>query len=558
MVSRLNGSPSPPIHDNDEESPDMNQFNTFIIVCAPIVKQCPQWTASEISTGVSRGVLSFTENYNRSPGRHHIIACRIRTTAHMGLTSKILGLAWTATALAASYIGVTAYHEHWSKDKADIIYEKTRRNQTILERCKTLLSEYATPLWGMNSHLQTGYNSLFRNVQRPEYHRERLYASDGGLIVMDWLLAEEDDLPKLFGLNLSAGYSKPEIEVPTEEPREGDMSRTDFSHQDASSSSSTSERPTVIISPGICNNSDAHYIRGFSAAAQKAGYRVVIFTPRGCAELATTVKLFTWGDTSDLECAIHHVQELFPRSPLLGVSFSLGANLMGRYVGRQGKIDIDFCREREKREPNYKQPLTLVVAVSLNANGHEAIKHLKTRYPNTYYAFLSKKLVNLLERHQEAFAKELDVKELVKSIRTVEDYDREFSCKVDPSIAFETYYLDQSCKDDLRNITVPTLILNALDDPLVPSETLPKDLPSINHNVTLALTNHGGHLGWAQTDSNGGPLSFLVPSETHWHDIAILEWIRATLDVLREEKEEKEEEEKEEEKEEQVTVAPDM
>eukprot|EP01117_Protostelium_nocturnum_P003660 TRINITY_DN14945_c0_g1_i2.p1 TRINITY_DN14945_c0_g1~~TRINITY_DN14945_c0_g1_i2.p1 ORF type:complete len:214 (+),score=71.50 TRINITY_DN14945_c0_g1_i2:781-1422(+) len=199
---------------------------------------------------------------------------------------------------------------------------------------------------------------------------------------------------------------------------------------------------------------------------------------------------------------------------------------MSRYVGQHGA--------KGREDPNHKQPFKVAVSVSLNADGHQAINHLKTNYPNTYYAIVSRKLISLLDRHKEVFAKELDVPELLKSIKTVEDYDREFTCKVNPGISSESYYLDHSCKEDLVQVSIPMLLLNALDDPLVPKEFIPYDLPQKNPNIFLALTKHGGHLGWAQHDESAS-LGLFVPSNVHWHDLAILDFIASALTVLEEE-----------------------
>lgn len=86
------------------------------------------------------------------------------------------------------------------------------------------------------------------------------------------------------------------------------------------------------------------YVRSILAAACPSvregglGYRGVVINFRGCASVPiTSPMLYSAGYTDDLRTALMYIQNLYPDSPLLGLGFSLGANIMCRYFGEEGK-----------------------------------------------------------------------------------------------------------------------------------------------------------------------------------------------------------------------------
>jgi predicted alpha/beta-fold hydrolase len=78
----------------------------------------------------------------------------------------------------------------------------------------------------------------------------------------------------------------------------------------------------------------------------------------------------------------------------------------------------------------------------------------------------------------------------------------------------EHYYSTQSSRRYLADITVPTLIIQAEDDPLIPAEVFAAPALSANPNIQFHLTRHGGHLG------------FLARGQRRfWLDHTVVAWI---------------------------------
>ncbi|KAG9409348.1 hypothetical protein AC1031_019600 [Aphanomyces cochlioides] len=97
--------------------------------------------------------------------------------------------------------------------------------------------------------------------------------------------------------------------------------------------------PLQLLLHGLTGGSRAIYIRMHADRLLKAGYRVVVMNARGCNKTPVrTPKLFSLGCTNDLrESVVHIRQRIGARVLLIGVGFSLGANLLVKYLGEEGK-----------------------------------------------------------------------------------------------------------------------------------------------------------------------------------------------------------------------------
>jgi len=268
---------------------------------------------------------------------------------------------------------------------------------------------------------------------------------------------------------------------------------------------SRSPVPVIILVPGLCNHSHEHYLRHFSRCCKKRGYRAVIFHPRGTDQL-TTPKLFTYGGTSELRQTIEHIRAKLPCAALIGVGFSMGGNILMRLVGQ----DSEFARAH----------LACAISISQGYDGLQGIKYLQT---TMFHNILIRKLLKLFARHADVFRRNsnINVDHVLNSVSDIEEFDQLVTCTTYGFKDPETYYKDNSCIHHLHKVSIPSLLLNALDDPLVPPSLIPSHIPLQNEHVILATTQYGGHLGWAQ--------GFLLPFRTHWHELVTLQFIDAVL-----------------------------
>jgi predicted alpha/beta-fold hydrolase len=85
------------------------------------------------------------------------------------------------------------------------------------------------------------------------------------------------------------------------------------------------------------------------------------------------------------------------------------------------------------------------------------------------------------------------------------DFDHIYTGPIHGFKSAMDYYNRNSAKYFVHDINIPTLIVNAKNDPLVPYESLPIDVIEKMPNVILELTEQGGHCGFrpCQVQTNG-------------------------------------------------------
>mmetsp|Transcript_23268 Transcript_23268/g.26676 ORF Transcript_23268/g.26676 Transcript_23268/m.26676 type:complete len:114 (+) Transcript_23268:357-698(+) len=94
----------------------------------------------------------------------------------------------------------------------------------------------------------------------------------------------------------------------------------------------------VIIVPGICEDGNAPYVINSVKASLENGYSAVVVNHRGCAQTKLlTPTTYHGGSSFDTKHAIEFIQNKFPETPLYGISFSLGSNILTRYLGEEGE-----------------------------------------------------------------------------------------------------------------------------------------------------------------------------------------------------------------------------
>jgi len=232
-----------------------------------------------------------------------------------------------------------------------------------------------------------------------------------------------------------------------------------------------------------------------------------VYTPRGCVGEVKTPRLFTFGDTEDFRLALRHLKQHSPPSEqFVAVGFSLGANLVCKYLGEVGASD----------EPDF---FRCGVSISQGYDGARGIRHLEKQ--PFYEKGLVSRLKKLVRRNSHVFADHVDVDYILTQVTGITEFDRHFTCKLWQFPDPETYYAKHSCADYLEHVRQPLLLLNALDDPLVTHEAIPYNLTQHNDNIILATTEYGGHLGWCE--------GVVIPSLTHWHERVCLEYISTIL-----------------------------
>jgi len=243
------------------------------------------------------------------------------------------------------------------------------------------------------------------------------------------------------------------------------------------------DRPTVLVLHGLESGSRARPVLGFLAAIAKRGWRAAAVNLRSCSgEPNRLARAYHGGDTADLALAVDRLTAQAPRAPLACIGLSLGGNILLKYLGERGTA--------------LPASLKAAVAVSAPADLAASARVFERGSANRFYM---RRLVRSLKRKTQAkLARHpaLISPERLNAIRTIADFDEAVTAPIHGFRNAEHYWKSASCGLFLAAIRIPTLLINAKDDPLVPSWAIQQRAAEQNSRLTADITDRGGHLGF--------------------------------------------------------------
>ena len=255
---------------------------------------------------------------------------------------------------------------------------------------------------------------------------------------------------------------------------------------------------TVLILHGLEGSLESHYTGGLLCALEHSGYKAGLMYFRGCSgEPNRLPRSYHSGDTGDLDTVIRHIRKLRPGKPLAAIGVSLGGNVLLKWLGEQaGNADI-----------------TTAIAISVPLDLHEAAVKLGNGASRIYQHHLLKRLRDSVTikatRHEPPFP--LD---RLDELDSFHKFDNEVTAPLHGFRDVDDYYASSSSKQFLKRIEIPTLLLQAVDDPFLPSEALPKS-DELGPAVTLELARHGGHVGFVTGGNPFKPRYWLEERALH-------------------------------------------
>jgi predicted alpha/beta-fold hydrolase len=260
-------------------------------------------------------------------------------------------------------------------------------------------------------------------------------------------------------------------------------------------------RAQIVFLHGLEGSADAGYIASFAQAALLRGFgvhRMNLRTCGGTEELCET--MYHSGLTSDTRFVLERLQDRGPDLRFL-VGFSLGGNVALKLAGELGNTDL----------------LAGVCAISTPIDLAACVRAMDKR-PNLLYARRFLDRLRGRVRKKSKLAPNLYSAKGLKEVRTIWEFDDCFTAPLFGFGSAANYYATQSAIRYLDAIRIPTLTITAKDDPLVPFEIYSHPAFSSNPYITLAATDHGGHLGF---------ISRRKPR--FWLDTFALNWITDLL-----------------------------
>ncbi|HEX5725705.1 MAG TPA: alpha/beta fold hydrolase [Longimicrobiaceae bacterium] len=239
--------------------------------------------------------------------------------------------------------------------------------------------------------------------------------------------------------------------------------------------------PVALVVHGLEGGSGSSYVLESCRALAEVGIRAVALNFRSCSgEPNRLARFYHAGDTGDLAFALAHVAAAHPGVPLVAVGFSLGGNVLLKYLGERGEA----------------VPLRAAVAVSVPFDLTAGAGQLDgTRTGRFYVRFFVRKLRRKFMGKRAMLAGYGDVERALRA-RTFREFDDAVTARLHGFRSAEHYWESSSSAAFLAGIRIPTLILHAVDDPFLPPSAIPRDAVRANPWLHAGFTAHGGHVGF--------------------------------------------------------------
>mgnify|MGYP003551700944 FL=1 len=291
------------------------------------------------------------------------------------------------------------------------------------------------PFWQFNGHLQTILPNLNRKVEGICYVRERIDTWDNDFLDLDWSKVGSEKL--------------------------------------------------VIISHGLAGNSDAGYVKGLVKIVNENHWDALAWNNRGCSGTPNNnFYSFHAGKSDDLELVIRHACEQHHYKEIYLIGVSMGGNVILKMLG-------------EWRE-TIPYPVKGAIAISTPIDMYSTSLHLIKGWNKIYSKRYLKQYKEMLLLKSMMFESQenMDVKNMLSSENLHVFADRYTA----PSFGFknaEDYLKSQSSLHFLENIKIPTLLINADNDPFLTATSYPDELAKKSDYFHFLKTINGGHAGFA-------------------------------------------------------------
>jgi len=305
---------------------------------------------------------------------------------------------------------------------------------------------YRAPRWLPGPHAQTIWSAVAAPRERVAYRRERWTTPDGDFIDVDF--ARDD--------------------------------RGEGEHA-AQPCAADDPRPLVVLFHGLEGNSSSHYATALMAHTLRRGWRGAIAHFRGCGgELNLAPRAYHSGDSDEIDWILRRFAALHARgAPLFAVGVSLGGNALAKWLGERGSAAAF---------------VTAAAAVSAPQDLLAGAKSLSRGFNRVYTAnflrTLKRKSLAKLAQHPGLFDRQR-----MLSARDFFDFDDAVTAPMHGFRSCYDYWERSSSRRLLRGIRVPTLVVNARNDPFMPASALAGPT-EVSASVTLDYPDQGGHVGF--------------------------------------------------------------
>ena len=242
--------------------------------------------------------------------------------------------------------------------------------------------------------------------------------------------------------------------------------------------------PRVLLLHGLEGSIRSHYAQGLLNEAVRQGWGADLLLFRSCGpELNRAKRFYHSGETEDLAFVLDRVTREYSSSPLAIAGVSLGGNVLLKFLGERGT--------------NLPRQLKAAAAISVPFDLSRSSLRINRGFSRVYQRFflgsLRRKALEKSSRYPD-----LASHDKIRGLKTLADFDDLVTGPLHGFKGAEDYYQKSSSLGYLERIRLKTLLLSAVDDPMLPREVLDEVRKIAHENPALCLEfpAKGGHAGF--------------------------------------------------------------
>ncbi|HYK92022.1 MAG TPA: alpha/beta fold hydrolase [Acidobacteriota bacterium] len=267
------------------------------------------------------------------------------------------------------------------------------------------------------------------------------------------------------------------------------------------------DSPLLFLMHGLEGSAQSHYLLGISKKAYAAGVHTLRVNIRNCGGTENlTPTLYCAGLSQDVLSIVEHCRKNLGIEAIYAAGVSLGANIILKFLGEQGLQGPEYIRG--------------AAVVSTPIDLELGVQKMERTQNWFYQKYFVDKLIERMRRKTALFPGLADMKRIEK-IRSIREFDDVVTA---PHFGFgtaENYYRLASARPLLRNICVPTLLIQAEDDPFIPFEPYLDSGIGENPFLRLLATKYGGHTGFLASRPSG------TDQDAYWAESRVVQFLTA-------------------------------
>jgi predicted alpha/beta-fold hydrolase len=344
------------------------------------------------------------------------------------------------------------------------------------------MNGYRAPPWLPGGDAQTIWAALFASRcigAAPHFARERWNTADGDFIDVDRLVARghddgesatESDHHAHVGNGNGSGSGSENVGGVGKDTRTGNATVV------------ASDAPLLVLFHGLEGSSSSHYAVAFADMARRRGWQFAIPHFRGCSgEANLAPRAYHSGDFEEIGWMLERFRAAH-RGPIAAVGVSLGGNALMRWAEEAGSQ----AARSVSAVAAVSAPLDLAASGAAMGVGFNRLS-----YTRMFLNSMRPKALDKLAQHPGLFDRTA-----LLAARDLHAFDDAFTAPLHGYKDADDYWNRASAKPRLADIRLPALLLNARNDPFVPSASLPPLHPPPGDRVTLWQPEQGGHVGF--------------------------------------------------------------